>query len=444
MKLEEKLRELKQSARKTLRENALEQQLEYLRRLEQRPRKLPAQKVPQSIEHYVEGKACSNDRGQYFLAQEALPSGRPYGKFRIDDVASADLRPLELFLPGMVLPPPSSVVYLDTETTGLSGGTGTCAFLIGIGAADGPGFRVRQFFLRDFTEEKAALAALTEALEPYQLLVTFNGKTFDLPLLEARYTLARMQSPFARLPHLDLLHPARRLWKLRLESCNLKNLERELLGIARNGDVPGSEIPQIYFDYLRTGSAAGLQPVFFHNALDIVTLAALTVEAGQAVTKAGDGGDCDSRDLFSLSRILERVGASELALATCQRALDCGLPDAVEPHALWQLASQHKRQRRYEQAAELWVEIIRRRSSYLVEAYEELAIHYEHRRRDARKALEYAEAAVEHLHENSGSPSCLKRLTHRQERLRRKSAPSGSGAPRRARGRANVLPILSG
>jgi uncharacterized protein len=421
MNLQEKLRELKQSAHKTLREDALERQLEYLRRLEQRPRKLPAERVPRSIEQYVDGEVCSNHCGEYFLAQETLPIGRPYGKFRIDDVANADLGPLELFLPGTDLPPPSSVVYLDTETTGLSGGTGTCAFLIGIGAAEGSGFRVRQFFLRDFTEEKAALKALAEALEPYQLLVTFNGKTFDLPVLEARYTLARLRSPFARLPHLDLLHPARRLWKLRLESCNLKNLERELLGIARNGDVPGSEIPQIYFDYLRTGSAEGLQPVFFHNALDIVTLAALTLEAGEAVAKAGNGGDCDSRDLFSLSRILERAGASDLALATCQQALDRGLPDVVEPQALWQMASQHKRQRRYEQAAELWEEIIRRRSRYLVEAYEELAIHHEHRLRDATKALEFAEAAVQHLHENSGSHLCLKRFSHRRERLRRKS-----------------------
>jgi uncharacterized protein len=427
MNLEEKLRELKKASRKTVRENALEQQLEYLRRLEQRSRKLPAQRMPRSIEEYVDGEVCSNDCGEYFLAKQTLPSGRPYGKFRIDDVASADFGLLELFLPGIALPPPSSVVFLDTETTGLAGGTGTCAFLIGIGTVEGSGFRVRQFFLRDFTEEKAALQALAAALEPYQLLVTFNGKTFDVPLLETRYTLARLRSPLARLTHLDLLYPARRLWKLRLESCNLKNLERELLGIARNGDVPGSEIPQIYFDYLRTGSPAGLQPVFFHNALDIVTLAALTIEAGEAVTKAGNGGNCDSRDLFSLSRILERVGDRELALATCQRALERGLPDSVEPQALWQLASQHKRQRRYEQAAELWEEIIRRRSRYLIEAYEELAIHYEHRLRDARKALELAEAAVQLLHDNSGSPSHLKRFSHRRERLQRKSVQPTAG-----------------
>jgi uncharacterized protein len=421
MNLEEKLRELKKAASKTVREDGLERQLEYLQRLEKRPRRVSAQQAPRGVEHYVDGEVCSNDRGEYFLAGQLLPFGRPYGKYCVGDVAHADFAPLELFLKGESIPQSSAVVYLDTETTGLAGGTGTCAFLIGIGAADGSGFRVRQFFLRDFTEEKAALAALAEALAPYELLVTYNGKTFDIPLLETRYTLARMKSPFSRMVHLDLLHPARRLWKLRLESCQLKNLERELLGIARNGDVPGSEIPQIYFDYLRTRSAKALQPVFFHNALDIVTLAGLTVEVGQAIARAGDGADCDSLDLFSLSRVLERAGASELARATCLQAIARGLPEAVEPQALWQLAAQHKRERRYDAAVEAWMKISSLGSRYRVEAFEELAIHYEHRVRDANKALEFAEAAYQHLQENTGSHSRLERLAHRRERLLRKS-----------------------
>jgi uncharacterized protein len=421
MNLEEKLRELKKVAGKTVREDALERQLEYLQQLERRPRRVVAQQAPHGVEHYVDGEVCSNDRGEYFLARQLLPFGRPYGKYCVGDVAHADLSPLELFLKGESVPQPSSVVYLDTETTGLAGGTGTCAFLIGIGAADGSGFRVRQFFLRDFTEEKAALTALGEALAPYELLVTYNGKTFDIPLLETRYTLARMKSPFSRMVHLDLLHPARRLWKLRLESCQLKNLERELLGIARNGDVPGSEIPQIYFDYLRTRSAKALQPVFFHNALDIVTLAGLTVEVRQAIARAGDGADCDSLDLFSLSRVLGRAGASEMARATCLRAIARGLPESVEPQALWQLAAQHKREHRYDAAVETWMKISSLGARYTVEACEELAIHYEHRVRDANKALEFAEAAYQRLQGNPGSHSRLERLAHRRERLLRKS-----------------------
>jgi uncharacterized protein len=425
MNLEEKLRELKQAASKTIREDALERQLEYLRRLERLPKRVAAQQAPLGVEHYVDGEVRSNDQGEYFLASQVLPFGRPYGKFCVGDVAHADLSPLELFLQGADIPPSSSVVYLDTETTGLAGGTGTCAFLIGIGAADGAGFRVRQFFLRDFTEEKAALVALAKALEPYELLVTYNGKTFDIPLLETRYTLARMKSPFSRMVHLDLLHPARRLWKLRLESCQLKNLERELLGIARNGDVPGSEIPQIYFDYLRTRSAKGLQQVFFHNALDIVTLAGVAVEVGQAIARAGNGANCDSRDLFSLSRVLGRAGASDLARATCLQAIARGLPEALEPHALWQLAAQHKRERRYQEAVEVWMKIINLGARYTVEACEELAIYYEHRVRDANKALEFAQAAFHHLQGNSSSHPRHQRLSHRRERLLRKTHKEG-------------------
>src|SRR5690348_815474 len=216
MNLEEKLRELKKTASKTVREDALERQLEYLQRLEKRPRKIAAREAPLGVEHYVDGEVRSNGRGEYFLATQLLPFGRPYGKYCVADVAHADLAPLEMFLKGENIPAASAVVYLDTETTGLAGGTGTCPFLIGIGAAEGSGFRVRQLFLRDLTEEKAALDALAEALEPYELLVTYNGKTFDIPLLETRYTLARMKSPFSRMVHLDLLHPARRLWKLQI------------------------------------------------------------------------------------------------------------------------------------------------------------------------------------------------------------------------------------
>jgi hypothetical protein len=328
-------------------------------------------------------------------------------------------------------------VYLDIETTGLAGGTGTCAFLIGIGAAEGPQFVVRQFFLRDYPEEKAMLASLAEALAVYRGLVTFNGKTFDVPLLETRYALARMKSPFDHLVHLDLLHPARRLWKLRLQTCELTHLEKELLALSREGDVAGSEIPQIYFDYLRTGNVRGLQPVFYHNALDIVTLAALTVELARVI---GDGGGLrveSSLDLFSLSRIFEHAGAKEQSVSTCQRALAAGLPQSIESRALWHLASQHKRERQYDRAAQIWLELTRREAQCAIEALEELAIYYEHRRRDARAALEFVELALARLRKNvaagwsreaRGDKSArsaqrhFERFTYRQERLRRKVA----------------------
>ncbi len=421
MNLEQKLELLRTSPPKHRRASELEHQLKYLLKLEKRQTTLPAERAPCPIEHCVEGEVAKNVFGDFFHARQVLPFGRPYGKARVGDVALADLGPLNLFLPGQALPPSSSLLYLDTETTGLAGGTGTCAFLIGIGRAEGSGFRVQQFFLRELTEEKAALSALTEALAPCDGLVTFNGKTFDLPLLETRYRLARMRSPFGRLVHLDLLHPARRMWKLRLESCELKRLEREVLALHRQGDVDGADIPRLYFDYLRSGHAGGLAPVFLHNALDIVTLAALAAALAETVRQGAENGPADGRDLFSLSRIFGRAGERDRALAACRKALDAGLPPSLEPRALAHLAAQYKRQGDFATAVELWREIVRRRTPDSIEACEQLAIHYEHRQRDFRTAAEFAQAALDRLRDRSNPYSRVERFSHRLERLRRKA-----------------------
>jgi len=420
MKLEEKLQQLKKAAQASGRDRELARQLEYLRRLGQTRRKLPAQRAPKGIEEYVDGRVETNACGEFFLAQQALPFGRPYGKLRIGDLSTTDLSPLSLLLENATLPGPAELAYLDTETTGLAGGTGTCAFLIGIGAVEGSRFVIRQFFLRDYPEEKSVLVAAAEVLEKYAGVVTFNGKTFDIPLLETRYALARLKPPFGRLLHLDVLHPARRLWKLRLESCELTHLEQEVLGISRQGDVPGSEIPQIYFDYLRTGNAQQLQAVFYHNALDIVSLAGLTVEMARAL------GDVEtvasSLDLFSLSRIFGRARAAEQSVSTCQRALAAGLPASVETRALWELAAQHKRRHQHELAVELWKELAGREAPFAVKALEELAIYYEHRQRDVRTALEFTLAALLRLRKESAPALHHQRFARRLERLHKKSA----------------------
>jgi hypothetical protein len=428
MNLEQKLRQLKQASGSRDRDKELEQTLEYLRRLEnpQPTRKLPAQRFAKGIEEYVEGVVLKNSRGEFFLAREAFPFGRPYGKLRIGDIPSADLSPLNLVLRDAVMPDASRLLFLDTETTGLAGGTGTCAFLIGIGNVEGMKFVVRQFFLRDYPEEKAMLEALAEALEPCQGIVTFNGKTFDVPLLETRYALARMKSPLERLIHFDALHPARRLWKLRLESCKLTDLEEAILGISREGDVPGSEIPAIYFDYLRTGDARGLQPVFYHNALDVVTLAAITVELARALGDGGAEALGSPLDLFSLSRILGTAGSQEKSISTCRQALAAGLPQQVESLALKHLAAEFKRKRQHESAVELWLELSRRELPLAVEALEELAIHYEHHLRDLRQALEFTLAALARLEEQFPSLAHRNRFARRMERLQRKLARASS------------------
>ena len=455
MNLEDKLRQLRRAAEKSSADRDLKRQLEWLRRRTATPvgQLLPSQRVPHGIEHYVEGRIEQNHAGEYFIARQALPFGRPYGKLRVGDVSVTDLRSLNLFLADRALPDPAELIYLDTETTGLAGGTGTCAFLIGVGYIEGSNFVVRQFFLRDYPDERAVLAALSEVLSCYKGLVTFNGKTFDVPLLETRYALSRQAAPFSSLVHLDLLHPARRLWKLRLESCQLTNLEREVLGISRKGDVPGSEIPGLYFDYLRTGDARGLQPVFYHNALDIITLAALTAELARVIREAdfaeppSASAALPSLDLFSLSRIFERAGDSARSVSVCRRALASGLPEPVEPRALWHLAAQHKRRGEFEQAVAIWQEMTARQADGFLDALEQLAIHAEHRLRDSRAALEFTERALIWLGtapggeqmENgyTGTPRNLQeqragieRFTHRLDRLKRKVAKgSQASAP---------------
>ncbi|MGH7600904.1 MAG: ribonuclease H-like domain-containing protein, partial [bacterium] len=177
----------------------------------------------------------------------------------------------------------SRALFLDTETTGLAGGTGTVAFLLGIGRFEGEEFVVRQYFLRQPYEEAAMLKRLQTDINDSTGLVTFNGKTFDIPLLRTRAVLHRLNVGFERLPHFDVLHAARRLWKDQINSCSLNGLESSILRLRRSQDIPGALIPQIYFDFLRHGEAAQLPEVFAHNRQDIVSMAALLVRITQLV-----------------------------------------------------------------------------------------------------------------------------------------------------------------
>jgi uncharacterized protein YprB with RNaseH-like and TPR domain len=170
---------------------------------------------------------------------------------------------------------PSQWLFLDTETTGFSGGTGTYAFLVGVAWWDAGGLEVEQFFMRDFNEEHSVLVALRERLAERRVLVTFNGKSFDWPLLETRYRMTRAITPRVPRAHLDMLHPARHLWRLHLGSVRLVELERHILGWERGVDVASELIPQMYFDFLRGGPPEPLIPIFRHNQMDLRGLAAL-------------------------------------------------------------------------------------------------------------------------------------------------------------------------
>ena len=284
----------------------------------------------------------------------------------------------------------ADAVFLDTETTGLAGGTGTAAFLVGIGYVEGDRFRVRQYFMRDYHEEAALLRGLAEDLARFRHLVTFNGKVFDIPLLESRYAMNRERFPLAGARHFDLLFPARRLWKARLESCRLQVLEAALLGFRRIGDVAGAEIPNIYFDFVRRRDGRAMARVLQHNRLDIVSLAALAALAGQWV----EGGRAeDPRDVFALAGLYERAALFDQSEAHYRR-LVLGDAGPVRVPALLRLADRAKRNGDFSVALPLWEEAADCGDWWAVR---ELARHHEHRSRDLEKALALVDRGLDQI-----------------------------------------------
>jgi tetratricopeptide (TPR) repeat protein len=298
---------------------------------------------------------------------------------------------------------------------------------------------VRQYFLRELREERALLHALGTALGRFGALVTFNGKSFDWPLLATRFTLARQALPAGRgtWPHLDLLHPARRVWKHRLPSCALGSLEAEVLGVRRVVDVPGFLIPQLYFQYLRDGDTRPLLPVLAHNEADVVTLLALLAHLGHlAAAVAGDAdgqgslGGLHGADCYGLATLHEALGRVEASIAAYRRALaDPALPAYLRRAAHMALAVALKRARRWEEAASLWQKLIveeARRTAPDPWAYEELAKYQEHVARDYAAAAATVEAALTLL-ELRGSVAGREALLHRLARLRRKARDEERG-----------------
>src|SRR5271154_512186 len=324
---------------------------------------------------------------------------------------------------------PSKWLFLDTETTGLAGGTGTYAFLIGLAWWDAGALQVEQLFMRDFAEEYSLLHELAARVAERPVLVTFNGKTFDWPLLDSRFTMTR-SIPTPRLAaHLDLLHPARALWKLRLGSVRLVDLERDVLDAPRLGwhreeDVLSSLIPQHYFDYLRGGPAAPLAAVVRHNQMDLRGLAAIMGRIDAlliAANRADDG--VDSLDLFGLSRFLQRRGDSDRAHAACSHALDLGLPAEFRPQARRELALLAKRRGDHAAAAALWHELATDTTGNALDAIhacEQLAVYYERRMKDLHRATEFARLAlarVKRLRGSSRDPYVAARLARLEQRF---------------------------
>ena len=241
------------------------------------PKKIHRKKMILPIEELVNGEIISTPDGESFQAKEYFPPHFRYGEMTLAEILEIPTYPAHLLSKDERLKDLDlrKALFLDTETTGLAGGTGTFAFMIGLGFFERDGFLVHQFFMRDYSEERASLSLLKGLLESFQFLITFNGRHYDIPLLETRFILSRLSSKIKEMPNFDLLYPSRRVWKGAYENCRLITLESHLLGMERVDDIPSEWIPYLYFDYLQNGDASKIHRVFYHNQMDILSMVAL-------------------------------------------------------------------------------------------------------------------------------------------------------------------------
>jgi uncharacterized protein YprB with RNaseH-like and TPR domain len=288
-------------------------------------------------------------------------------------------------------PPVAGALYLDTETTGLAGGTGTYVFLVGLATWTGRTLNVAQYFLGDLDGEAALLSAVTAAVADARQLVTFNGRTFDLPLLETRYLLARAPWWGSDLAHHDLYPVARALWRGRAADCRLTTLEGALLGVDRGDDLPGALVPQVYFRYLRTRDPGGLPRIFAHNRWDLVALAGLHARA--AALLRGPDPQHDPLEWMGAGRWLEHREPDRSA-RFYEAAFRAGLPAALEARAAWRLGWLWRRAGRLTEARALWAEAVSRADRPPVRLLVDLAKLHEHHARDYGAALDVTRAAL--------------------------------------------------
>ncbi|HZU24586.1 MAG TPA: ribonuclease H-like domain-containing protein [Bryobacteraceae bacterium] len=366
------------------------------------------------VDEYLPGSAVETEFGRHWELEKLYERRRRHGSMGIADLEQLPADLLGPISGGEITDAPAERwAFLDTETTGLAGGSGTYAFLIGVGRIAPDGFRVRQFFMREYSEERSLLNALSDHLRLFKVLITYNGRTYDQPLLETRYRMSRARPPFAHLQHLDLLFGSRRLWKLRFESCRLVQLENSILGVERQGDLPGELIPYVYFEYLRTREMARLLPLFHHNATDILSLACLTGIVPWAFHDPEQAQFAHGAEMVGLARWWRQAGHHDNAAALFRRAIDRGLPDALLFRTMWDAACLEKKRGDGRAALPLLTDLASCRNPYRAEALQELARYYERREGNHALALEMTVAALEH----APTEALQRRRTRLEKRL---------------------------
>ncbi len=379
----------------------------------------PKPKNANTVENILPGRVHTTPLGETFVVEQTYPPDYRHGNIALPLNVSLQAIADWANAPHLTQSETRNLVFLDTETSGLAGGTGTFAFLIGLGRFTADGFRLTQIFMRDPIEEPAALAAVTEFLQPLDALVTFNGKSFDAPLLRNRYIINGHAVPFTDATHLDLLPLARRLWRDRLESRALKSLEEHILGAMRTEmEVPGWLIPQIYFDYLASGDARPLKGVLYHNAMDVVAMAALLSHVAAMLDDPFNFALEHGIDLIAIGKLFEDLDRWDDAAKLYARGLALDLSEPAFRETVQRLARLQRRRGDFSSAITLWQSAANTRQVY---AYVELAKYYEHKTREYELAIEQTRAALVIVKANDFPRDARKQwlgdLEHRLKRL---------------------------
>ena len=368
------------------------------------------------------GKLITNYTGNYCLIRTLFPIGYKHGSHKITNDGINGLLPLAAFSASSDCETVNlrSVVFIDTETTGL-GGTGAVAFLIGVGRIIDEGFELLQYIIPDYSDETAMLENLIDKFSDEVSVVTFNGASFDLPLLNDRLIINRVGRKLSFKHHLDLLHSSRRLFKRRLQCCTLINLERELLDFYRKDDIPGYLIPSVYFDWLNDEDLSTMNAVIEHNRLDIISLFFLAKIIAKAYST--NGGSLEfSKDLHSLSKWYDRRKEREKIEIVYNQAEM--LSDNMSADAILFYARTFKRLKKFDESIELLSTITAEDNRHGFFANIELAVHYEHRTKEIHKALEHARQAGRFKEVSSGLRMNLRKRIERLKQKQKKSKPA--------------------
>ena len=324
----------------------------------------------------------------------------------------------------------SSAVFIDLETTGLSGGAGTVPFLVGLAYYRDERFKVTQFFLDDMGEEDRFVQELGRFIREmeFKSVVSYNGKAFDLPLLETRFALQRIPCPLGGLPHLDFLFSARSLWKHKYDSCKLFNLAQQVVQASRSEDIPGAEVPLRYFQYIRSGDLSLIEPILYHNQEDLLSLLGVIVAGAVLVERnreAADRGEADAMDLYGVARLFEKAGDVTTTTALLEKALARGLTAEVSHQARKKLSGHFKRNKDWEKALGFWQDMA---AGDEFDCFRELAMYFEHKAKDYGEATRYA---LEGLAVSKGKSAAAERdFEKRIARLKGKMARAKGAAGR--------------